>query len=347
MSRVAPVPVAAALVTATLLAGCGHADPQIGQDRASAQDPTHSSPTHPAPTHSSPTPPATTAAAVPTRVRASTESWRLPVPSARQAAISDGTAVILAGGMLGDDTSTAVVRRILLPGGQTTALPSLAVPVHDAAGGRYAGAPAVFGGGNATEQSLVQALRGPAWARVDRFPTTRSDLSVLTLPQGTVGLGGYDGTREPRAVFVQQGSTRMQARGRLARGVRYAATAALGDTVFILGGEVAGSELDQVQAYDVRTGRSRVVATLPRPLGHAMAVAVGGRILLMGGRTAPHVLTSAMWWFDPTTGRFTRAGRLPRPLSDAAVAAAGGTAYLLGGEQPAVTDQVVRVDTGG
>jgi len=86
-----------------------------------------------------------------------------------------------------------------------------------------------------------------------------------------------------------------------------------------------------------------VVARLPVPLGHAMAAAVGSRILLVGGRVSPDQQTAAMWWFDPTTGRFTHAGSLPRPLSDAAVAVSGHRVWLLGGEDPAVTSGVLTI----
>lgn len=252
--------------------------------------------------------------------------------------------MLLAGGMLADGSSTADVRRIDLATGRVVAAPSLAVPVHDAAGGPYGGAPAVFGGGNSSEQSLVQALRGGRWSRVDQFPTGRSDLSVVPVAGRTVALGGYDGSVVPREVFAQRGTTSLHRIGRLTTGVRYAATAAVGHAVLVFGGEVAGHELAGVQRLDARTGRTRTVAQLPVPLGHASAVTLGDRVLLVGGRISPHLQTRRMWWFDPLSGRFSRAGQLPRRLSDAAVAVLGRHVYLLGGEQPGVTDLVVRLD---
>ena len=104
----------------------------------------------------------------------------------------------------------------------------------------------------------------------------------------------------------------MQPSGSLVRGVRYAATALVGGQVYVFGGEVSGAELSTVQRVDPRTGRTRiVVARLPHPLGHAMAAAVGDRVLLMGGRVDPNTRTDQMWWFDPASGRFSHAGRLP------------------------------------
>lgn len=253
--------------------------------------------------------------------------------------------------MLPDGTSTDRAFRISLPNGQSRTLPRLAVAVHDAAGGRYSGNVAVFGGGNATEQSVVQVLAGRRWQRAGSLPTTRSDLSVVATPAGTLVLGGYDGVGTPLAILRRSANSGLHGVGRLAVGVRYAATAVVGSSVYVFGGEVSGHELPQVQRFDVRpgaggavrVGRVRVVGRLPRPLGHAMAAVFGGRVLLIGGRTSADQQTAVMWWYDPASGRFSHAGRLPRPLSDAAVATVGHSAYLLGGEDPTVTGRIVRL----
>ena len=314
------------------LAGCGAAPQQPTAGRA--------------PHTSGPSPLRSTgsgAASTPHRMSATTLRWRLALPTARQAVVDQGGPLLLAGGMLAGDTSTPRAFDIDLSSGRSHELPSLAVPVHDAAGGLYAGRPAVYGGGNATEQSVVQAYRGGAWRKVDALPTTRSDLSVVQVAGRTLVLGGYDGSRVPLPVLEQQGASGLRQAGRLEVGVRYAAVAAVGPAVFLLGGEVDGHELATIQRYDADTGTTRVVGHLPRPLGHAMAATFGSRVLLMGGRTDPDTQTAQAWWFDPATGRVSKAGRLPRPVSDAGVARRGESAYLLGGEDPAVSDRVVRV----
>jgi hypothetical protein len=270
----------------------------------------------------------------------------LPFPVAREATVADGQRpgkVVVAGGLLPGDLSTGRAFRLDLHTGRTASLPSLGVPVHDAAGGTYAGHPAVFGGGNATEQSVVQALVGNRWRTVDQMPTTRSDLVVAETASGTLVIGGYDGVNVPRRILRQRGSGPLRPWGTLAVGVRYAAVAPVAGAVYVFGGEVDHRELGAVQRVDVRTGRSRVVGRLPRRLGHAQAAAVGGRILLVGGRTDPDTQTDQMWWFDPATARFTRAGRLPVALSDAATVVSGRSVWLLGGESPSSTDRVIRI----
>ncbi|MGN6160865.1 MAG: Kelch repeat-containing protein [Marmoricola sp.] len=274
------------------------------------------------------------------------EQWRLPYSIAREAVIPAAAgSVIVGGGMFPDDSSSARAFRLDLASGRATMLPSLGVDVHDVAGGLYAGEPAIFGGGNASEQSIVQQFHGGAWRVVTHMPTTRSDLSVAVVGSTTYVLGGYDGAGVPTQVLSQSGSSPLRAAGRLTQGVRYAATAVLGSSIYLFGGEVSGAELGVVQRYDTGTHRTTVVAHLPVPLGHASAVVLGGRILLVGGRIHPDGGTRAMWWFDPATARFTRAGSLPLPVTDAAVAVApdGRSAWLLGGEAPHVRDGVLKL----
>ena len=280
----------------------------------------------------------------PTRTVVTTEPWHLPYAAGRQAVVPLGPAqVLVAGGLLAGDRSTDRVVRVDLAQGKVTPLPALAVPVHDVAGGLSGTTPLVVGGGNATEQDVVQAWRGHAWRVAGHLPTSRSDLSVVQRGTTPWVVGGYDGSGTPTTVLALSADGSSRPVGSLEQGVRYAATAVLGHTAYVFGGEVLGRELGDVQALDLSTGRTRVVARLPVPLGHAMAATLGGRILLVGGRVTPDRQTGAMWWFDPGTGRFKRAGRLPHPLSDAGVAAAGDTMWLLGGEDPTVTDGVLTI----
>jgi N-acetylneuraminic acid mutarotase len=264
----------------------------------------------------------------------------------REAVIADPARpgwVVVAGGMLPDGSSSARAIELDPATGRTRPLPALRTPVHDTAGGLVGGRPGIFGGGNATEQSVVQVLTGGRWRPLAHLPTTRSDLSVVAATGSTLVIGGYDGSGTPRAVLRVAADGALRPAGLLREGVRYAATAVVGGRVYVFGGEVGGRELDAVQELDPATGRTRVVTRLPHALGHASAAAVGDRILLLGGRTGPDRFTDAMWWFDPRRLSWQRAGRLPAPMSDAAVVASGDRVWLLGGERPGVTARVVVV----
>jgi N-acetylneuraminic acid mutarotase len=249
----------------------------------------------------------------------------------------------MAGGLVPGDRTTGRAIVVDLRTGHARPLPSLSVPVHDTAAGLVAGRPTVVGGGNTSEQAVVQSMTAGRWHHLASLPTTRSDLAIAEWHRDAYVIGGYDGSSEPRTVLrlTPHGSPRPV--GALKRGVRYAATARIGSQVYVIGGEQAGQELDTIQNVDLATGRTRPAGHLAVPIGHAMAAPVGHRILVMGGRTTPTHQTDAMWWYDPKTGRVHSAGRLPRPLSDAAVTYHRRRIWLLGGEHPAITDRVVIV----
>jgi hypothetical protein len=329
--------VVVAVAVVPLLAGCG------AFSSSESPAPVSAAPTSTPSSAGSPSSAPVTPSA-PHVASASVARWRLPLAVGRQAVVPVGaTSVVMAGGLVAGDLSTDEAVRIDLATGRTARLPSLAVPVHDVAGGVLGGIPAVVGGGNASEQDVVQTLTGARWHVTGRLPTPRSDLSVVQRGTHPVVIGGYDGANVPTEILTLTGGGSSRTTGHLVHGVRYAATTVRGHTAYVFGGEVQGRELDTVQAVDLATGRTRVVARLPVPLGHAMAATVGGRILLMGGRVTPDRQTAAMWWFDAAGGRFTRAGRLPTALSDAGVAAFGHRIWLLGGEDPAVTAGVLTI----
>ena len=214
-------------------------------------------------------------------------------------------------------------------------LPSLAVPVHDVAGGLLGGTPAVVGGGNATEQDVVQTLAGSAWHVTG--PPAHHPLRPERRPARAAAAGDRRVRRGERArptILALAGNGSSRPVGNLVHGVRYAATAVSGHTAYVFGGEVLGRELDTVQAVDLATGRTQVVARLPVPLGHAMAATVGGRDPADGRSGGARPADRGDVVVRPAAGRFTRAGRLPTPLSDAGVAAFGHRIWLLGARIP-------------
>jgi N-acetylneuraminic acid mutarotase len=210
---------------------------------------------------------------------------------------------------------------------------------------RVGGQLLVVGGGGAAELSSIERLgRDHRWHLITHLPSSRSDLSVVTLSDGFLVVGGYDGARSEREVLRSRDGRSFTPIGQLRRGVRYAATVRVGPSVWVFGGEDQQRELRTVQRIDAATGLGTVAAQLPRALGHSEAALIGSRILLMGGRTSPDRVTDQMWWFDPGTRRFTRAGKLPYPVADAGLFISASRAYLLGGETPGFTDRVTRVE---
>ncbi|GCD92252.1 hypothetical protein NLS1_42580 [Nocardioides sp. LS1] len=269
--------------------------------------------------------------------------WRLPFPVGREAVVPTGHGYVVAGGLVAGDQSTDQVFTLDPRTGRTRARPPLGVPVHDTAGVALGGRVLVVGGGNSTEQDVVQQ-RGPhGWRVTGHLPQPRSDLTVVTVGDQALALGGYDATTVavPDVVATRDG-VHWRRVGTLPVPVRYAAGVVLSHAVLLFGGERAGVMQRAVQRVDA-DGHVRVVARLPVALGHAVAVRVGERVLVVGGRLTQDRVTGRMWWFDPRTRRFSPAGRLPTPLADSAAAVDGDVVYLVGGESPSVTDRVVRI----
>ncbi|HEX2894761.1 MAG TPA: hypothetical protein VHO29_12245 [Marmoricola sp.] len=280
-------------------------------------------------------------------VRTVLAPWHLPTPTSRSVALDLGGRTLLAGGLGPGDHSTDQVLAVDPEHGSVNPAGRLAQAVHDSAGGVVAGKPFLFGGGGATELDTVQGGGSGAWQVVGHLPGgTRSDLSVATVGDSLLLVGGYDGSGTPTSILKTTDGTHFTTIGHLPAGVRYAGVATIGTTVWVLGGEVDQRELTEVYRIDATTGHVTSVGRLPGPLGHEAVIPVGRRLLVAGGRTAVHSTTGAMWWFDTTSHRWSRAGRLPEPVADAPVVVHGSQAWLLGGEAPDFTTAVVELSWG-
>lgn len=275
------------------------------------------------------------------------EPWRLPDPVGREAVIPVAGGVVVAGGLHAGDSSTSATYRLDLTTGRITGLADLPVAVHDVAGASANGSPVVLGGGNASEQDVIQVAGSDGrWRVTGHLPGPRSDLSAVTVGRRVVVLGGYDGTVPALAdILLSTNGGAFHVVGRLPLPVRYAAVAYLHGYIWVFGGERNGVEVSAIQRIDLSTGRAAIVGHLPVGLGHASAAALGDRILLIGGRTGDgSQLSPDLWWCDPAASTTVHpAGRLPMPLSDSAIVTVGRSAYLIGGETPQLSAHVVRI----
>ena len=276
-----------------------------------------------------------------TRLEATPAVWQLPAPISRAVVVPDGRSMIVLGGLDGAQTSASGVVRVDAATGVSTTMGSLAFATHDAAGAVIGGKYFVFGGGEQVSVDTVQAVGSDGSAAiVGHLPQPRSDLSSVTIGSTVYLVGGYDGTTATREVLATTDGTTFRVVAQLPIGVRYAAVGAVGQTLYVFGGEWAGIESDAVQAIDTRTGRARIAGHLPAPLTEAVAVNFGGSLYVVGGRSRG-VASAGILRFDPTTARFSRAGSLPSGVANAAIAVVGGSAYLVGGESTAPVSGVV------
>ncbi len=268
--------------------------------------------------------------------------WLLPAPVSRAVAVADGSGVLIAGGLDANQASSSGVFRLDPSSGLLTRTGTLVAPTHDAAGALIGGRLFVFGGGAQTTVDTVQALpsTGPAMI-AGHLPRPRSDLAAIEVGTTVYLVGGYDGHAPTRDVLATTDGTNFRVAARLPVGVRYPAVGAIGDVIYVFGGEAAGSPSDAVQAIDTRTGDARVVGHLPEPRTEAAAFSIAGALFVAGGRT-PGGPSHDIRRFDPKRG-FAAAGSLPAPVADAAAAVVGNRAYLVGGEAAAAVAGVVIV----
>lgn len=193
-------------------------------------------------------------------------------------------------------------------------------------------------GGTGTGALNAVALFDPASGttiEAGLLPHPRSDAAATQVGNEIIVLGGFDGTAAVPDILATADGTSFHAVGKLATPVRGPAVAVVGTTVFVFGGVISGADTtgtfsSDVQAYNITTGRTRVVGTLPAPLAHARAAVLGDQVYVLGGRT-PAGPTAAIQRFDSRIEALTMAGTLPRPVADAAGATIGGTVYLAGG----------------
>ncbi len=119
------------------------------------------------------------------------------------------------------------------------------------------------------------------------------------------------------------------------------ATAAIDDTVYIVGGYTGVRPLRTILAW--RPGASiKVVGTLPKPLRYAAVAAAGGKLTIAGG-TSNEEASRDIYRFDPAAGTLAKIGLLPHPLTHAAAAALGATVYVFGGREASPTSQTDRI----
>ncbi len=273
-----------------------------------------------------------------THLVVSTEPWHLQAPVSRAVVVPDGASFLILGGLATGDTSTGAIWKVDPATGSAVSFGSLATPVHDAAGAMLDHSAYVFGGGSYSTVATVQALRPHAAVAgtVGSLPSGRSDLSSVTIGGRAYILGGYSGSAlEPQILATTTGTSFAPA-GELAQPVRYGAVAALDHAIYVVGGvvgttESAAEETGDIQRFDPATGKTAVIGHLPVPLAHAAAVALGGRLYVLGGRTGSS-LSSRIWQINLRSGKPSVVGTMASARSDAGVVVLGQRAYLVGGE---------------
>ncbi|MEA2664460.1 MAG: hypothetical protein QOI11_1404 [Candidatus Eremiobacteraeota bacterium] len=115
------------------------------------------------------------------------------------------------------------------------------------------------------------------------------------------------------------------------------AVAALGGTVYVVGGYANGS-VDQplVEAYDTAARAWRERAPLPRGMNHVGLVALDGKLYTVGGFLGQNQVAAAdVNAYDPAANRWSARAPLPAKRGSVALAVLDGKIHAVGGRDSA------------
>jgi len=118
-----------------------------------------------------------------------------------------------------------------------------------------------------------------------------------------------------------------------------ASAAAVGDTVYVIGGiDGLARTTDVVEAFDVKLNYWHKAAPLPTALHHAAVAVVEDVIYVFGGLVGlGNLPVDTVYAYDHVGDEWRSVGTMPRAFGSAAAAVYGGKVHLIGGETPAET----------
>jgi N-acetylneuraminic acid mutarotase len=124
--------------------------------------------------------------------------------------------------------------------------------------------------------------------------------------------------------------------------------AAIGETLYAVGGFAGSEPSAAVEAYDTRTDTWSPVAPLPQTLHHVAVAAVGSVVYAAGGFGASALsgASDAVYAFDPAVGVWTVRASLPRPRGAAIAGVIDGRIYVAGGLRDSSVSDLAVFDPG-
>lgn len=172
------------------------------------------------------------------------------------------------------------------------------------------------------------------WGRAAPLPRVHSEFAVAARGGEIYVIGGYPvGEVDGTSVDVYDPATDSWRRGpSLPEPAHHLTAASSGGTLYVIGGQgsgiFGGGFTDAVWALPPGAAEWSARARLPRARGGGVAVELGGRIYVAGGRP-PHGHDFAV--YDPATDAWTVLPDMPSQRNHIAGAAIGGKVWVAGG----------------
>jgi hypothetical protein len=193
-------------------------------------------------------------------------------------------------------------------------------------------------GDNAT--ATVATIDSTGTHPVGYLPASLFAAAAATVGDEEYLFGGAEGTATtpvPQPLiysYTVLGSGAVDQAGELPTGNYGLSAAAIGHTIYLVGGDSGSVTLKTILAWKPHGGAPVSAGTLPIALRYAAVAAVGEQIVIAGGLTASGAPSNAIFVFDAATRKVRE---LPAKLPDAIYAASGATlgqlAYVLGGAE--------------
>lgn len=179
----------------------------------------------------------------------------------------------------------------------------------------------------------AQWANGPNMPSQDRwaFSTSYYDGKIYAFG----GVGANTLLNSTSILDVSAGATNWQNGPLMSQGIYRHTSAVLNDRIYIIGGQVSGTQYTPaVNSYDPANGSFRSETALPRASAQAASVSIGGKIFVIGGVTIQNqslVFTNSTLVFDGTSWTDVPASA-PYSGYDQMATVVGNTVYIAGGQ---------------
>ncbi len=266
----------------------------------------------------------------------------LPVPRTEVAAAVAGDEIVVMGGYTQDGGSSSRVDAYSPARDTWRRLPDLPAGVNHGMAVGAGGKVYALGGYTAAGATLRTAfvLERMAWRRLPRMPFPRAAAGAGVAGGKIVVAGGVgEARRLARNALVFDLRTRRWSVVAGPTPREHLAVAALGGTVYAVGGRTAGLDTNLLAFESYRPGdrRWRRLQPVPDARGGTGAAALAGQVVSVGGEEPAGTIAEVLA-YRIAQRRWVRLDDLRTPRHGLGVAALGGRVYVIGGgPEPGLT----------
>lgn len=185
--------------------------------------------------------------------------------------------------------------------------------------------------GGSTGQSLngsVYTLTANGAVIGGSLSEPRQQGGILGLTRGNVYAGGVLANNTPTS--SQENLTGGKPKPFLPQGLSGFAIASSQGTYYLVGGNTPNGTSNVIYRVD-SNGQVTAWLDLPKAVSRPMASVFSGSLYVVGGESANHQESSAVYRISLATKKIVRIGSLPVGVYDGAMGVAGGSLWILGG----------------